>query len=60
MKVGDLVRVKRDYQNTEAAGMLALIVKRSGNSVVVQALGNLDKPHYEHRWWFNPEHLEVI
>ena len=60
MKVGDLVRVKRDYPNTEAAGALALVVKRLGNSIVVQVLDNLDKPHYEHRWWFNPEHLEVI
>jgi hypothetical protein len=57
-RVGHLVRISKDYPNTQAAGQLALVIKTIGIECVVQPLvnpGDHGKP-----WWFARTHLEVL
>ena len=61
--VGSLVRISKDYPNTQAAGQLALVVKTLGIECVVQPIGpNLSASQQRHGkpWWFSRRFLEVI
>ncbi len=62
-RVGDLVRISTEYPNTQAAGVLALVVKTLGIECVVEPLGNnLSDSQQRHGkpWWFERRHLEVV
>jgi len=58
MNVGDLVRVKNEYPNTQAAGLVAIIIKvrrdDRGTDFVVQPVG------CDSSWWFGGRWLETI
>ena len=55
--VGDLVRIDKEYPNTQAAGQLAVVVKTLGIECVVQPTcpTPFGKP-----WWFSRRFLEII
>jgi hypothetical protein len=55
--VGDLVRIDKEYPNTQAAGQLAVVVKTLGIECVVQPTFStpFGKP-----WWFSRKHLEIV
>tara|TARA_R110002110_G_scaffold38547_2_gene125695 strand:+ start:741 stop:968 length:228 start_codon:yes stop_codon:yes gene_type:complete len=57
-RVGDLVKIDKDYPNTEAAGHLALVIKTLGIECIVEPIC----PRLKHGkpWWFDRTHLEVV
>jgi hypothetical protein len=62
-RVGDLVRIDKEYPNTEAAGQLAMIVRTLGIECVVQPIGprlSAFMQRHEGPWWFARTYLEVI
>ena len=59
-RVGNLVRISKDYPNTEAAGSLALVIKTLGIECVVQPIGHKSQNTHGKPWWFARGDLEVI
>ena len=59
-RVGNLVRISKDYPNTEAAGSLALVIKTLGIECVVQPIGHHSQNTHGKPWWFERSHLEVL
>jgi hypothetical protein len=57
-KVGHLVRIDRDFPNTQAAGRLALVTKTIGIECVVEPI--CPKLAHGKPWWFDRIHLEVL
>ena len=56
--VGNLVRIKSSYPNTQAAGKIALVIKTLGIECIVLPMG-VDDPE-RRSWWFDRVHLEVL
>lgn len=59
-KVGDLVRIDKDYPNTQASGALAIVVKTLGVECVVQPVARPMNDTHGKPWWFPRTYLEVI
>ena len=56
-QVGDLVKIEKDYPNTNARGQLGVVVKTLGIECVVQPVcpTPFGKP-----WWLARKHLEIV
>ena len=59
-QIGDLVKIDKDYPNTEAAGQLALVIKTLGIECVVQPMSHHSQNTHGKPWWFQRKDLEVI
>ena len=59
-QIGDLVKIDKDYPNTEAAGQLALVIKTLGIECVVQPVSYHSQNTHGKPWWFQRKDLEVI
>ena len=61
--VGDLVRIDKEYPNTEAAGRVAVVIKTLGVECVVQPVGpdlSVSQGRHGKPWWFSRTQLEII
>ena len=59
-RLGDLVRIKRDYPNEEAAGMIGLVTKTVGIECIVQPAGKHSQNPLAKPWWLARSDLEVL
>ena len=59
-RLGDLVRIRKDYPNEEAAGMIGLVTKTVGIECIVQPAGIHSQNPLAKPWWLARSDLEVL